>query len=155
MNDSLAAIILIIKNLCFNVVAVLTALVILGNELRRWKLTFRWLEERQAFVRRAWHVSLGVFLALSALYAGLVHQPAPLVIDSLTIGVMVGAVYLLQHRRGGRPPLKAVDEDDEDDSFLKRRSPRRERTVPVPPDADEPDDDAPPPRTRRERRVRR
>ncbi len=130
--DSLASVVLILKNVCFNVVTVLTVLVAFGNELRRWKITYRWLEERHAELTRAWYISLVIFVGLSALYSGLKHEPGPLVVDTLTAAAMLAAVwYLKQRKSGGERPIDRRDEPDDD--FLRdepgrtRRTPRRQR----------------------------
>ncbi len=145
MNETLAAIVLVLKNLAFNVVTVLTVLVAFGNELRRRHLSFSWLEERQVQVRRAWFISLGSYLGLAVLYALLVHQPAPLVLDVLTMVAMLGAVSWLNHR-GGRPASRPSEDlrDPFDDDYEPRRPLRR---TPRP----EPTTD-PPERTPRRRR---
>lgn len=127
MNDTLSAIVLVLKNACFNVVTVLTVLVALGNELKRWNMAYRWLEERHDQLRQWWYYSLGVFIALSALYSGLQHEPGPLVIDVLTIAAMVGGVFYLQQRKtaGG-----SREEILEDRTPFDERTPRRSNRVP-------------------------
>ncbi|NUP98582.1 MAG: hypothetical protein HUU35_01875 [Armatimonadetes bacterium] len=139
--------VLMLKNLCFNLVTVLTVLVALGNELRRWRMTFKWLEERQEDLRRAWYISLAVYLGLSALYSGLAHKPLILAVDVVTAVVMVGAVTWLKGRQGG--PLVARDEPaDGPDQCAPRRPMTR-----VPRSRPETDWDEPAPRrVPRERR---
>ena len=128
MDDTLASIVLMLKNLCFNVVTVLTVLVALGNELKRLRLTYQWLEERRAELDRAWKVSLAVYLGLSVLYAGLKHEPAALIMDVVVIGLMIYAVYWLRKRGPEAPsPLGPRQSDPDDEESFNPRRPLRTR----------------------------
>ncbi len=98
MDETLASVVLVLKNLCFNIVSILSVLVALGNELKRLRLTYPWLEDRRSELERAWKISLGVYLGLSVLYAGLKHEPAALVLDVIVVGLMIYAVHWLRKR---------------------------------------------------------
>jgi len=131
MDETLASVVLVLKNLCFNIVSILTVLVALGNELKRLRLTYSWLEDRRAELERAWKISLGVYLALSVLYAGLKHEPAALVLDVIVVGLMVYAVYWLRKRgpvlTEADGPRRPRHELDDEESFAPRRPLRNRR----------------------------
>ncbi|MCC7494178.1 MAG: hypothetical protein IT204_17600 [Fimbriimonadaceae bacterium] len=122
MDSTLADIVEAVKGFVFNITTVLTVLVALGNELRAMPLTLRWpwLEERQHEVRRAWYVSLGVYLGLALLYAYLAHKPAALVMDALTAGMLVGGVWYL-NRRHRRPRDRHLHDSDDPGTPAPRR----------------------------------
>lgn len=132
MDETLASVVLVLKNLCFNIVSILTVLVALGNELKRLKLTYAWLEDRRAELERAWKISLAVYLGLSVLYAGLKHEPAALVLDVLVIGLMVYAVFWLRKRgpaltADGGSTRRPRGELDDEETFEPRRPLRNRR----------------------------
>ncbi len=143
IESTLGSLVLLLKNACFNVTVALTVLVALGNEVRRMRITFRWLEDRHDELTKAWYISLGIFLLLSIGYAYVEHRIDTLVVDGLTVALMAGAVTYLKQRHGkGKDetkPAAHADEEPDEEEFAPRRPLQR-----VPRD-----------RARRPRRARR
>lgn len=146
VQTALGALLLILKNACFNVTVALTVLVALGDEIRRWKipLQLHWLQERHDELKRAWHISLGLYAVLAGLYAWSEKKPEALIVDAISLVLMMGAVWYLNRRRGAprdsAPEKRPAAMDEEPDEFP---APRR------------PLDRVPRDRTRRVRRERR
>lgn len=148
IETGLGQILLLVKNAVFYVAAVLTALVIVGNELRRFRLTFRWLEERQQMVRRSWYLSIGLYALLAILYAYLEHRPTSLILDVLTLVLLVGSVVMLDRRHAAERQPRRPRHAEDDDRPFRRRRPDDDRPSSRGDHDDEPADDQP----RRDRR---
>ncbi|MBI5835113.1 MAG: hypothetical protein HZB16_22640 [Armatimonadetes bacterium] len=149
---ALGAVLLMLKTAVTYAAVALTALVAVGNELRRWPV-LKFLEGRQIALRRAWGTSLLAYFLLAVAYAWAEQRTDALVVDCLGIVVMVSTVMLLAQRKSlrevrgrrddevpaepraseaGRRPRtgKLVDVDDDGDESLSPSRPRRRRRVP-------------------------
>jgi hypothetical protein len=146
--SALGSLLLMIKSAVSWVAVALTVLVALGNELQHWRFLKRWIASRQASLRQAWGVSLGLYLVLAAAYGWVEQSLNAFLVDLLGIVVMVVVVWSLARRRAKLEPAETSDaphrrrppEDfepaahpdrgsaDEDEGSGRR--PRRRRRVP-------------------------
>jgi len=152
---ALGAVLLMLKTAVTYVAVALTALVAVGNELRRWPV-LKFLEGRQIALRRAWGTSLLLYFLLAVAYAWAEQRTDSLVVDCLGIVVMVSTVTLLAQRKSLREALSHRDDDPTADlaGDGAGRRPRSAKLVDVDTDDDESLSPSPS-RSRRRRRVPR
>lgn len=132
LHSALGNLLQLLKNLCFNIVTVLTVLVAVSNELQRMNIRLQWVDERSRELRLAWWWSIAIHAGLSVLYGLVEHRIDALVLDLVTLAAMIIGVEYLR-RRGSQRAAQADDPDDEDGDRIPRRPlHRQERPERVP-----------------------
>ena len=154
--SALGAVLLMLKTVATYLAVALTALVAVGNELRRFPF-LKFLEGRQIALRRAWGSALLAYFGLAVGYAWAEKRTDTLIVDCLGIVVMVSTVMLLAQRKTLRDALARREDDGSLEPMPSDgggRRPRSAKLVDVDDDGDESQSPTPS-RSRRRRRVPR